>query len=77
MKKIKFSRHAKQRAKLYKIPLSAIENILKNKSLSAGKHEIIEEVETHKFPIKVLVKVENDTIIVITNYPLKKKRRQV
>lgn len=74
MKKIKFSRHAKQRAKLYKIPISTIESILKNKTLSAGTHEIIEQVETYKFPLKVVVKVENDTIIVITNYPLKKRR---
>jgi hypothetical protein len=32
-------------------------------------------VKTYKFPIKVVVKVENDTIVVITNYPLKKRRR--
>ncbi len=76
MKKIKFSRHAKQRAKLYKIPLSVIEDILKNKNLSSGKHEIVEEVKDQKFPIKVVVKVENDKITVITNYPLKRKRRK-
>ncbi len=74
--KIKFSRHAKRRAKLYKISLSTIENILKKKNLSIGKHEIVEEVKGQKFPIKIVVSVENDTIVVITNYPLKKGRKK-
>jgi len=74
--KIKFSRHAKRRAKLYRISLSVIKNILKNKKLSRGKHEIVEEVEGQKFPIKIVINVENGTIIVITNYPLKKRRKR-
>ena len=72
--KIKFSRHAKRRASLYKLSLLAIENILKKKNLLPGKHEIIQEVPNQKFPVKIVVSVEDDTIIVITNYPLKKRR---
>ncbi|MBX6422286.1 DUF4258 domain-containing protein [Thermosulfurimonas sp. F29] len=74
--KIKFSRHAKRRAKLYRISLSTIENILKKKNLCPGKHEIIQEVPGQKFPLKIVVSVENDTIVVITNYPLKKRRKR-
>jgi len=72
--KIKFSRHAKRRAKLYNLSLSTIEDILRKKNLSPGKHEILQDVEGQKFPTKIVVSVENDTIVVITNYRLKKRR---
>ncbi len=39
---IKFSRHAKRRARLYKISESTIIKILEGKELSQGRHEIIE-----------------------------------
>ena len=73
--KIKISRHAKRRAKLYSIPESVIIEILKGKELSQGVHEIIETVEGFKYPLKIVVTVEDDTITVITNYPLKKGRK--
>ena len=73
--KIKFSRHAKRRAKLYNLSLSTIDNILKKEELHPGKHEIIQEVPGYKYPIKIVVSVENDTIVVITNYPLKRRRK--
>ena len=74
--KIKFSRHAKRRAKLYKIPESTIFGILENMELSHGKHEIIKNVGGFKFPLKIVVAVESDIITVITNYPLKKGRQK-
>jgi len=74
--KIKFSRHARRRARLYRIPLSLIEDILKKKDLTPGKHEIIETVSGCRFPLKIVVSVENDVIVVITNYPLKKRRKK-
>jgi hypothetical protein len=74
--KIKFSRHAKRRAKLYRIPESAISNILQNMTLSQGEHEIIKDVEGFKYPLKIVVAVEGDRITVITNYPLKKGRKK-
>ncbi|HHT9105942.1 MAG TPA: hypothetical protein ACFYD7_08740 [Candidatus Wujingus californicus] len=73
--KIKISRHAKRRAKLYNIPESVIIDILKVKELSQGVHEIIETVEGFKYPLKIVVTVEDDTITVITNYPFKKGRK--
>ena len=72
---IKFSRHAKRRAKLYNISEDIVINILENLELSKGEHEIIKDVEGFKYPLKIVVKVENDSTIVVTNYPLKKGRR--
>jgi len=74
--KIKFSRHAKRRTQLYNISESIIVNVLENKDLShQGIHEIVEDVEGFKYPLKVVVAVENDIITVVTSYPLKKGRK--
>ena len=70
--KIKFSRHAKRRAKLYKIPESTITEILKSMNFSQGEHEIIKEVAGFKYPLKIVVNIESDITTIITNYPLKK-----
>ena len=69
---IKFSRHAKRRAKLYNISESVIEKILKNLNLQDGKHEILSDISGFKYPLKLVVAVDNSIITVITNYPLKK-----
>jgi hypothetical protein len=73
---IKFSRHAKRRAKLYDIPEITIEKILADLDLHEGEHELIKEVPGFKYPIKIVVSVENNIMTVITNYPLKKGRSQ-
>lgn len=73
--KIKFSRHAKRRARLYKISESTILKILLEKGLPPGIHKIIENVEGFKYPLKIVVAVENETLTVITNYPVKKGRK--
>jgi hypothetical protein len=72
---INFSRHAR-RAKLYDIPEITIENILADLDLHEGEHELIKEVPGFKYPIKIVVSVENNIMTVITNYPLKKGRSQ-
>jgi hypothetical protein len=74
--KIEFSRHAKRRAKLYRIPESIITNILENSDLSQGENEIIRNIEGFRYPLKIVVDVESDIITVITNYPLKKRRQK-
>jgi hypothetical protein len=74
--KIKYSRHAKRRANLYKISLADIENLLKESKLVQGKQEIVKSIEGYTLPIKVVVDMENDIIKIITVYPLKKRRRQ-
>ena len=71
--KIRFSRHAKRRAKLYKIQESTITNILNSIDLPQGEHEIIKDVKGLTYPLQIVVYVEDDIITVITNYPLKKK----
>lgn len=72
---IKFSRHAKRRAKLYKIPESTILRALQGKELCQGIHDIIENAEGFNYPLKVVVAVGNDIITIITNYPVKRGRQ--
>ena len=59
---IKFSRHAKRRAKLYNISDSTVTGILTRMKLGQGKHEIIKDVPGFKYPLKIVASV----------YPLKK-----
>ncbi len=71
---IRFSRHAKRRTKLYGISESMVAGILGDMNLVSGEHEIIRDVG-QRYPIKIVVTVEKDTCTVITNYPLKKERK--
>jgi hypothetical protein len=75
MMAVKFSRHARRRADLYKIPQSTILAILSGRLLHLGIHEVVEKVEGFKYPLKVVVAVEDDVVTVITSYPLKKGRK--
>jgi len=72
--KIKFSRHAKRRAKLYKILENTVATIIENFSLHEGNQEIVRVVKGFRYLIKVVIVVENDTCTVLTNYLLKKGR---
>lgn len=74
--KIKFSRHAKRRTKLYGISETIITDILTNMNLHQGEHEIIKNVSGFKYPLKIVVSVQEDLITVVTNYPLKKGRKK-
>ena len=74
--KIKFSRHAKRRAQLYKIPESTIRDILASLNLHRGVREIIRDVAGFQYPLKIVVSVSGDTATVITNYPLKKGKKK-
>ena len=51
---IRFSRHAKRRAKLYHIPESVIEELLMGLGLSDGEHELIRDIPGFIYPIKLL-----------------------
>jgi len=73
---IKFSLHAKRRAKLYRIAESAVTAILTKMNLHQGEHEIIKDIADIAYPLKIVVSVEKDTITVITTYPLKKGRKK-
>jgi len=65
--KIKFSRHAKRRAKLYGIPETMISDSLTHLNLHQGEHEIIKNVSGFKYPLKIVVSVEKDLTTVKTN----------
>jgi hypothetical protein len=73
---VKFSRHAKRRAKLYGIAESIIEDIITGLNLHEGEHEIIKDVVGFKYPLKIVFSIEQDAATIITNYPLKKGRKK-
>jgi hypothetical protein len=70
--KVRFSRHARRRAKLYRIPESSVEAVVTRESLAQGQHEFVVDVPERRYPLKIIVVVEDDVATVITNYPLKK-----
>jgi len=72
---IKFSRHAKRRARLYGISESKITAVLTSMDLCEGEQEIIKDIGM-KYPLKIIVSVDKDVWTVITNYPLKKGRKK-
>ena len=72
MKEIRFSRHARRRAKLYNISESLVSEILASIRLREGEHEIIRVVPGFRYPLKIIVSVESDIAMVITNYLLKR-----
>lgn len=72
MKEIRFSRHARRRAKLYNISKPLVNEILASMRLREGEHEIIRIVPGFRYPLKIIVSVESDIATVITNYPLKR-----
>ena len=73
---IKFSRHAKRRAKLYRISEPTIVDILRGANLQQGKNEIIKNVVGFKYPLKVIAVVDRGLTTVISSYPLKKGRKK-
>jgi hypothetical protein len=69
---VRFSRHARRRANLYKIPESMIRELVVSSELNQGVNNIIKFLPGLKYPIKIIVDIEGDTATVITSYPLKK-----
>ncbi|MEO0271942.1 MAG: DUF4258 domain-containing protein [candidate division WOR-3 bacterium] len=79
--KINFSRHAKRRMKLYNIDKNDVIDTLNiyAEDINKKEEEIIELLNTamsekYKYPLKVVCAIENDTVYVITAYPLKRGR---
>ena len=74
-----FSRHAKRRAKLYNLDLDDIVEILGSLNLkdfeNYKQNEIIDTrfSEKYGYPLKIIFQIEEMKIIIITNYPLKRK----
>jgi hypothetical protein len=74
--KIGFSRHARRRARLYRIPESTVIDILMGEDLNQGENEIIRQVAGFNYPLKIVISVEEDEATVITTYPLKRGLRK-
>jgi hypothetical protein len=73
---IRFSRHAKRRAKLYKIEEKSIIEELQAHDLKVGKNELVCKLNSMQFPLKITYLMENEAVVIITNYPLKKERKK-
>jgi hypothetical protein len=73
---IRFSRHARRRARLYGISERTVSGLLEDLTLSHGKHEIIKAIRGFKYPLKIVFYVESSTVTVITNYPVRKGRKR-
>lgn len=71
---VKLSRHARRRAKLYKIPEAVVVQIFRGQTLAEGQHEFVRELAGLRHPVKVIVVIKNDLCTVVTNYPLKRGR---
>ncbi|MBN1996081.1 DUF4258 domain-containing protein [candidate division KSB1 bacterium] len=69
---INFSRHAKRRVKLYKIPESEIEKFIAESKLNDGEQVLIKNIDGFGYPIKILISRKKEIVTVITCYPLKK-----
>jgi predicted butyrate kinase (DUF1464 family) len=52
-----------------------IVNILREKDFSAGHYEVVKVVAGFMLPLKVVVDVTDDLMVVITAYPLKRWKR--
>ena len=77
---IHFSRHAKRRMQLYKISEENIITIIENHKIqhviAQGRQEVISgSVYRHGYPVKVVFSNENDRILVVTAYPLKRGQK--
>lgn len=70
---IRFSRHAKRRAKLYNIPEPTVEQLITEAKLTDADHEIIADVPGFAYPLKIVASLDGGVVTVITNYPLKKR----
>lgn len=70
--KVKFTRHAKRRIKLYGLSEDIVCQILLERDLASGHHEIIRKTDHHLYPLKIIFSKEAGTLIVISAYPLKK-----
>ncbi len=73
---IKFTRHSKQRMKLYSITETMIIEIIETHEAhytDHGKIIYISSKNGKEYPVKVICKKINDQLIVISCYPLKRR----
>jgi hypothetical protein len=77
---IQISRHAERRMKLYHITKKDITFVIdqgKRDILPDGKLSIVHDVgKKFKYPIKVVGIQQRDSFLLVTTYPLKKRKTQ-
>ena len=67
---IKFTRHSKQRMKLYNITEEMVMRIIdagKSNETNDGKIIYINSVENILYPVKIICKIENDMLVIISS----------
>jgi hypothetical protein len=79
-KDIKFSRHSKRRMKLYGISEEDVLNVLRNsrkETSGDGKIFFLHDInEKFKYPIKVITVQGDKAFVIVSAYPLKKRRKK-
>ena len=71
--KIRLSRHARRRMKLYDIQEKIITDALSDIQMKeAGRREIIKSISGFQFPMKIVFEIKEDEVMIVTAYPLKK-----
>lgn len=45
-------------------------------NLHEGEQEVVRNITGFQYPLKIVISVEANTVTVITNYPLKKGRKE-
>ena len=71
-----YTRHSKQRMKLYNISEETVMSIIesgKSNEIHDGKIIYIDSVKNFPYPIKIISKIENDLLVIISCYPLKRR----
>jgi len=79
--KIKYTRHARGRMRLYKINHEDIKKVIENPDITYQENvytiSICKLSDNFKgFPLKVIYTIENEYIIIISTYQLKKFHRR-
>lgn len=74
MAQVRFSLHAKRRMMLYGIANDTVVGILPVAD-TLRRHAITRQIPGHKYPVKVVYEVKNESTVVITAYPLRKAKQ--
>jgi len=67
--KIKFSRHAQRRSKLYGISRSDIISVLSTMNLHQGVQEVTKDVMGLLYPLKIVAIAESEDVTIVTAIP--------
>lgn len=81
-RRIVYTRHARRRMKLYEIAIEEVEEVIKSPNSEPKierNRDVVYRVLGPKFkamPLKVVYVIENDDLVILSAYPLKKSYRR-